>query len=194
MKTYFLNKVLENLSLTPLGNEALLAINELLQIKMIGKGDFFLDFGSTCHEIAILEKGIFRVYYHSNDKIHTSYFNTETRNPFVSSFTSFLKKSPSIEAIEALEDSIVHSLTYDQLHQLYKDFPQIQELGRIMAEHNYLLAIERIYDLQQQNASYKYNKFLELYPGLINRIPHHYIASYLGITPESLSRIRKSKE
>ncbi|MBQ0740731.1 Crp/Fnr family transcriptional regulator, partial [Aquimarina celericrescens] len=63
--------------------------------------------------------------------------------------------------------------------------------GRLIAEFNYVLAIERIESLQYQSASERYDIFIKCYPNLLNLIPHHYIASYLGVTPESLSRIRK---
>ena len=84
-------------------------------------------------------------------------------------------------------------ISYNDLHRLYEQSIHLQKLGRLMAEFNYTLAMERIYSLQHHSARQRYEQLLDIYPNLINHVPHHYIASYLGITPESLSRVRKEK-
>lgn len=180
--------------LPQLSKDTLDAIQKNITTIYLKKGESFLTSGHISNRVGFLEKGVLRVFYLSNDKEHTSYFNVENRNPFVAAFTSFIQQEPSHEGIVALEDCTIHTLPYSILQELYSTFPDMERLGRILAEQNYLLAIERIQELQHQQADYKYNKFLHLYPGLINRIPHHYISSYLGVTPESLSRVRKKTQ
>lgn len=175
-----------------LSDQTLLSITEKLDFVTLNKGDYFLRSGETCRKIGILVKGVFRVHYFANNKGYTSYFNVENRNQIVGGFTSFLKEEESIENIQAMETCSLFTLSYSSLQNLFNDNIEMERFGRIMAEKNYLMAMERIYDLQHQNATYKYEKFLKLYPGLMNRILHHYIASYLGITAESLSKVRKA--
>lgn len=160
--------------------------------KSYKKGDLFISEGQICNHLGFLNNGIARVYYIIEGKEITSYFNTNSRNIFVCSFTSFLTKKPSLENVHFLEDTELLLLKYDALQELYNNRPNIQKLGRLMAEHNYVLSMERIYSLQYSPAIDRYNNMLKIYPGLMNRIPHHFIASYLGVTPESLSRIRKN--
>ncbi len=166
---------------------------DLLKPVKLKKGEFFLSQGEICRNVGFLTKGILRVYYCANDKEYTSYFNVDNRNSLVAGFTSFLKQEPSQESIQVLEDCVLFTLSYADLQRLFEKYFSFQKIGRLMAEYNYLLAMERIYDLQHSSANYRYEKFLKLYPGLINKIPHHYIASYIGITPESLSRVRKQE-
>ena len=155
------------------------------------KGDFLLKEGQMARSIYFVLSGVFRVYQNIDGREITSYFSYSERNPFAASFPSFLTQSPSNEYVEAIESSSVISISYDQLNKLYDSSNGFERLGRILAEKNYLLAMERINSLQYQSARDRYNIFMKIYPGLLNRIPHHYIASYLGVTPESLSRIRK---
>lgn len=155
------------------------------------KGEFLLKEGQTAKSIYFVIDGVFRIYQNVNGKEVTSYFSYADRNPFAASFPSFLTQSSSNEYVEAIEAASVVSISYDQLNNLYESSKSFERLGRILAEKNYLLAIERINSLQYQSAGDRYNIFMKIYPGLLNRIPHHYIASYLGVTPESLSRIRK---
>lgn len=162
-----------------------------LKPKSYKKGDLFISEGQVCSHIGFLNNGIARVYYIIEGKEITSYFNADSRNIFVCSFTSFLTRKPSLENVHFLEDTDLLLLNYEALQELYDNRPNIQKLGRLMAEHNYVLSMERIYSLQYSPAVDRYNNMLKIYPGLLNRIPHHYIASYLGVTPESLSRIRK---
>ncbi len=166
----------------------------LLKVVKLKKGTYFIKDGQVCHQIGFLYQGILRVFHLVNGKEFSSYFNFASRNPIVSAFESFLLQSPSSENIHALEDSVVITITFAQLQSLYEQSPRIQKLGRLMAEQNYLLAMERIKSLQFHSATDRYSALLKIYPQLINKIPHHYVASYLGVTPESLSRIRKSFE
>lgn len=109
----------------------------------------------------------------------------------VTSFQSFLTDEPSKEYIEALEASEIILISKIDLQNIFDASHSFERLGRKLAEFNYLLALKRIESLQTDSATDRYNSFLEVYPGLINQIPHHYVASWLGITPESLSRVRK---
>jgi CRP-like cAMP-binding protein len=155
------------------------------------KGDYFIREGEVCHKIGFLISGIARVYHIANDKEYTSYFNFAERNKMVASFESFLTQKPSKESIHFLQDSVLIIVPRAKLYELYEQSPAIQEMGRKLAEYNYILAMGRIYSLQHDTAQMRYEKLLDIYADLVNMVPHHYIASYLGITPESLSRIRK---
>jgi CRP-like cAMP-binding protein len=155
------------------------------------KGDYFIHEGEVCRKIGFLVSGIARVYHIANDKEYTSYFNFPQRNRMVASFESFLTQKPSKENIHFLQDAVLILVPREKLYSLYEVSPGMQEMGRKLAEYNYILAIERIYALQHDTAQMRYEKLLHIYAELVNMVPHHYIASYLGITPESLSRIRK---
>jgi CRP-like cAMP-binding protein len=166
-------------------------LKKKLQPASFRKGDIFVTEGQCCTQLGYLSKGLARVFYMIDGKEITSYFNTCNRNVFVCAFTSFLSKKPSFENVHFLEDSELLLLTYDDLQEIYDKSPNLQKAGRLMAEFNYVLSMERIYSLQHASAIERYNNMLKIYAGLLNLVPHHYIASYLGITPESLSRIRK---
>lgn len=178
--------------ISPINDKDWQLFSRHLKLKTYKKGDLFVKERQQCNHIGFLNKGIARVYYVIDGKEITSYFNAGNRNLFVCSFTSFLSRKPSFENVHFLEDSELLVLDFEQLQDLYNKSPNIQKLGRLMAEYNYVLSMERIYSLQHSPAIDRYNNMLKIYPGLMNQIPHHYIASYLGITPESLSRIKKN--
>lgn len=167
-------------------------IKDTTMRKELKKGDHFALEGKVCNQMGFLNKGITRVYYVVDGKEYTSYFNFEDRNPLVSAFTSFITRKPSKENVHVIQDAELLIFNYDELQSLYEKSPAIQKLGRIMAEYNYVLSIERIYSLQHRSAQERYLELLDIYPNLINHVPHHYVASYLGITPEALSRVRKA--
>ena len=184
-----LKSALNNVSPLSEGDIEFLAKNSKTQEFI--KGEFLIKEGQIARYIGFVTKGVFRVYQNIDGKEVTSYFSYEERNPFATSFVSFLTELPSVEYVEAIEDASVILLSKESINELYNSSKSFERLGRIMSEKNYLLATERIRSLQYQTASDRYNMFMEIYPSLLNRIPHHYIASYLGITPESLSRVRK---
>lgn len=160
-------------------------------VRNYSQGDYFVREGNACSQLGFLVSGIARVYHLAQDKEYTSYFNFTHRNRLVSSFESFLTKKPSRESIHFLADSELILIGREDFYSLYDKSAAFQEMGRKLAEYNYILAMERIYSLQHDTAQMRYEKLLQLYPDLVNMVPHHYIASYLGITPESLSRIRR---
>ncbi len=162
-----------------------------LSIENYDKGDLIITPHQICKSLKFVISGIYRVYQITDGKEITSYFNYNSRNSIVASFKSLLKEEPSNEYIECISSGKLISIKYSHWSSLYNVSQSFNTFGRLMAEFNYLLAIDRIESLQYQSASERYAKFITLYPNLLNLIPHHYIASYLGITPESLSRIRK---
>lgn len=169
-----------------------LLVQSELNLESYHKGETILKQQQICTSFKFVISGIYRVYQIKGGKAITSYFNYTSRNPIVASFVSLLKEQPSTEIIECIVPGTLISIEYSYWKSLYIQSEALNTFGRLMAEYNYLLAIERIESLQYQSASNRYESFVKLYPDLLNKIPHHYIASYLGITPESLSRIRKA--
>ncbi|WP_299677493.1 Crp/Fnr family transcriptional regulator [uncultured Dokdonia sp.] len=178
-------------SKVPLSEEDKEAITSRLSIETYDKYDLIIKQEQVCTTLRFVVSGVYRVYRIEDGKEITSYFNYEARNPFVASFISLLKTRPSKEIIECIIPGQLLAISYKDWTSFYSKSAALNTFGRLMAEYNYVLAIERIESLQYKTASDRYIAFLKLYPMLLNRIPHHYIASYLGITPESLSRIRK---
>ncbi len=166
-------------------------IEESVEIEKYKKGDKLVKLNQTCKSIKFVISGIYRMYKLDKGREITSYFSYKFRNPFVASFVSLLTTTPSNEIVECIESGELISIQYQDLLTLYGKSERINSFGRIISEFNYLLAMERIEALQYHSAKDRYDSFLNLYPNLINTIPHHYIASYIGVAPESLSRIRK---
>lgn len=153
--------------------------------------EFILFPDAISNEIHFITSGLVRVFYLKEGKEITSYLASDV--DFVTAFSSYINQSKSYEAIQCIEATETLSITYDQMQELYKTIPQFEKVGRIMAEKSYLCMADRILKLQMVPAKEKYIDFLNTAsPKIIQRTPLIHIASYLGITPESLSRIRKS--
>ncbi len=165
------------------------AIEKYIQIYHKKKGDFLLKKGQITGSLFVLEKGLVRGYYQQKDKQIDVWFGFE--NTILGSTYQMYKSRPSLEYIECLEDCTVHALPNEKLLRLYKDFPEFNIIGRRFTEDYCLLLEERAYQLQTMSAAERYHKLLKDYPEAVKRIPLGNIASYLGITQETLSRIRK---
>ncbi|OHX64311.1 Crp/Fnr family transcriptional regulator [Flammeovirga pacifica] len=142
------------------------------------------------NHIYFIEKGLLRTYYLQDSKEINTYFACE--NQFITVYSSFITQTPSIEFLEAIEDSIVYSISYNTMKELYEFDSKFEKLGRIIAEKNYLCVIERTRKMQSLTAKQKYLDFIESHDKkIVTSVPQHQIATYLGIAPESLSRVRK---
>ncbi len=146
--------------------------------------------GYIANSLYFIETGLLRTYYLLDGKEINTYFACDKQ--FISSFSSFISQTPSFEILEVIEDSIVYELPYHTLTKLYIESRKFEKLGRILAEKNYLCVLDRTFTMQTKTAKQKYLDFIKTYDKKITqRVPQHQIASFLGIAPESLSRVRK---
>lgn len=146
--------------------------------------------GEVARHIYFIDSGILRTYHINEGKEISTYFACDQQ--FISTFSSFITQSPSFEYLEAIEDSSVFRISYESLNTLYKKNSKFEKIGRILAEKNYLCVLERTLSMQTKTAKEKYQDFMNTYDKkILTRVPQHMIASFLGVAPESLSRIRR---
>jgi CRP-like cAMP-binding protein len=173
----------------PLRPEAETFLRERVVAVSARKRKLILKEGSYCHHIYFLVKGAVRGFRREGQKDITTWIVIE--NQMVTSIFSLDNPSPSIENIQALENSELLALTYEDLDLLYQQFPEFNLIARKMLQHYYADAEKRAFIARLTKAENKYRHFLVGHPSLANRIPLKYIASYLGMTLETLSRVRK---
>ena len=148
--------------------------------------------GDTSKYIYFIYKGSIRSYYVNNDgHENTSWLLFE--NELAIAVYSFFSQKPSFETMETLEDSILLRLSFEKLNQLYKTYPTFNYIGRLLTESYYIRSEEKANALRMMTAKERYNNLLEQYPHIIQRVSLGHIASYLGITQHTLSRIRSQR-
>ncbi len=152
------------------------------------KGDHLLKKGQINGGVYILEKGILRFYYENNKKEITTWFCSENMVAFSSSFFFHI---PSFENIQVLENSSVYYIAGDTLNKLYKENEQINTIGRKLSEEYCLEFEHRVASLQTQTALERYEYLMKQSPEIFQRVALGYIASYLAVSQETLSRIRR---
>lgn len=154
------------------------------------KGDYFVKQGVVCRQSAYIVKGTLRTYY-INDKNEetTSCFCTE--NSLATSYKSFILQQPSSFILQAVEDTQLLVINYDNLQKLYSQIPLWQSIGRAVSEREYIVLEQYASILNNETAKEKYLRFLKEQPHAAQIASIEDIASYLGITRRTLSRIRK---
>lgn len=159
-----------------------------LECKTLLKGQHVIQEGNTCDFIVFIDRGILRTYLNVEDKeINTEFF---IENSFAGAFTSFLLQTPTSLNIQTLEDASLIFISRSVLNEVYARDASWLGLGKYIFEVEFIKKCKRESSLLQQNAKERYLTLLEEYPGIEDRVPQFHIASYLGIQPESLSRIR----
>jgi CRP-like cAMP-binding protein len=172
----------------PLDESALSGLTAALHKKEWAKGSFLITEGKVCDHVWFLERGCLRGFYNLDGKEISHWFGFE--NDFVTSLYSFISRKPCIENIQAIEDCTLWAITFDDLQALYKKHPTVERLGRIMNERYYMMLEERFLRNHFKEARDRYEILLTHTPHIVQRVPLGYIASYLGITQETLSRVR----
>jgi CRP/FNR family transcriptional regulator, anaerobic regulatory protein len=153
------------------------------------KNEIILEKGKVCKNLYFIEKGLARGFFIVEDgKDITNWFAPD--GTLATSTYSFISQNPSFENIIALEDCKMQTISRKKLYDLYDKFPEMNEMGRKLIEIYYLELEERVNDLQFQTAKQRYEKFVKQDGYLLQRTSLGHIASYLGITQETLSRIR----
>ena len=166
-----------------------LALSESVKTRQYKKGEIFLKEGDHCNYIGFLNKGCFKFYYMKDgvERVRGFFFPNE----FVSNYPCFLLKNKSKFEIKALMDCSVTVIHRDDLLLLTKEFPKFQELKRIIVESLYIEISDKFESFFCKTAEERYLNFIKDEREQKKRIPQYLIASYLGITPEGLSRIKK---
>jgi CRP-like cAMP-binding protein len=153
------------------------------------KGKLLLKAGQVCEHIYFIKKGAVRGFIREGKKDITPWITAE--NEVVSSISALDMKTPAMENMQAIENCELLALTYDNFQELYAKFPEFNIVARKVLQKYYQDAEGRAFIVRLTNAENKYQLFITRYGHLANRIPLKYIASFLGITLETLSRVRK---
>jgi len=152
------------------------------------KGEFLLKEGSVCNYYWYVKEGLFRNFYYKDSKEIITFFGYP--GTILTSNQSFVLREPCKDNIQAITDAIVYSINREAYSKLYEKSPAIQEIERSLNELYIMWLEERLNLIQFCTAQERYHNLMQHEPFLINQIPVTYLASYLGITLETLSRIR----
>lgn len=163
--------------------------NSLLQFRTIPKKTFLLQEGEICNFEAYINKGCIRSYYIDETGAEVT-LQFAIEDWWVSDISSFHERKPSRMFIETLEDCEILSLSFDAKERLLREVPKFERMFRLMVQRNLSRLQERLFQTISTKATDKYLDFLDRYPTIPQRVAQHYIASYLGFSPEFLSKVR----
>lgn len=176
-------------TLVPITDEEALFFSSKLTMRNFKRNTLVLQSGKIENYLSFIEKGTIRYFTEREDKEIT--FGFALAGSFESAYDSFLKQTPSHYHIQTLEDTVLWSISYDDLQEVYTRTSVGQLIGRKASEELFILKSEREKSLLLYSAGERYEMLLSKNPELFRKIPLKYIASYLGITPQALSRIRR---
>ncbi|QSB28712.1 Crp/Fnr family transcriptional regulator [Flavobacterium sp. CLA17] len=184
-----MKSVFQSLQIIP--QQELEQLDTLITFRKLKKGELLLKENQVCNEIFFIKKGILRSYFfnHQGDEI-TNCFAFE--NEFMASFSSFITQNIAEENIQALVDTELQVISCESLEKLYKSGIHWQEIGRKLTEMEYVILQKRMISFQKLSGTQRYEELYKNHQKYIQLIPLQYLASYLGVTPRHLSRIRKA--
>jgi CRP-like cAMP-binding protein len=165
-------------------------IQRVVQFVHLNKGEIFINEGTIAKEIAFTNKGYLRVYYNYDGEEITR--DITPLNTFATALPSFVSQTPSFEIISAITDCELITISRDHMDYLYNKYPKWERLGRRITEEMFVESQRRIYSFITETAETRYKKLLKQYPEMVRDVPLKYIADYLGIKLQSLSRLRKT--
>jgi len=174
--------------LTYLSPQAEKWLNENIQSYKFSKNEVVLREGMICNALYYVNSGMLSSYYFADDREVCNWIAIE--NDFATSYYSFILRTPSYECIEALEDCEIQTISFEKLNEMYKQFPEAERAGRLILEEYYSRLEERLISIRFKPAKQRYDALFKQRPEIIKRAPLGKIASYLGMTQETLSRIR----
>lgn len=155
----------------------------------LSKGSFFLKAGEINKNVGFLQKGLIRYFVFKDDEESTFEFTKE--GEFIADYQSFNNKTTSIQNIQAIEDCEMLIIDYDNVQTFFNTTKNGNLIGRHIIEHRFDIMVNQLLAIYMQNQEERYKKFVEHYSDLTQRIPQYLIASYVGVKPQSLSRIRR---
>lgn len=161
-------------------------------IKAFKRQEILSQTNTIPNEIFFVNKGLIRVLITDKEgNEHTIHFALE--NQFIADYSNFIQQQPSIYSLQALEETEVVVLPRFAIEWGYKNLTDGQKMGRLIAEYYFIYQDDRIKNLYVRTPKQRYNTITDVFPNIHNRVPQHMIASYLGITPIHLSRLKKTE-
>ena len=184
------NQILQSIkSIVSLNKNEEEAFTKILEVKEFKKKAFLLQQGQVYNKISFINSGCMRLFYEVEGVENTVQFFFAGR--WHTDYDSFLTGQPTIENLQALENCEIVQFKKSDLYDLYNTHPVFERVGRILAENAFLSLSKLNKMLTNEEPQQRYLNLMNQRPEVVKNIPQHYIASYLGIKPESLSRIRK---
>ena len=179
-------------SITPLPIELINDLTKFAVIKEYKKDEFILKAGNISNYTSWILQGLVRSFYIKDIEEITTKFLWEGAP--ITSIYSYYNRKPGNENITALEDTVLASMHYEHMHYLYNTYPAFNVIGRVITEqYLYMLEIE-VYNFRKHKAEERYQFIVKHFPHLLQRVPLKYLATYLGMNLETLSRIRAKKK
>ena len=155
----------------------------------LDKGDFILEAGKINRHVGYINKGLVRYFVYKDGEESTFEFTKE--GEFIADYQSFNNKTASVQNIQAIEECELLIINYDDVQRIFNTIKNGNLIGRIIVEHRFDIMVNQLLAVYMQNHEQRYQSFIKNYSGLSQRIPQYLIASYVGVKPESLSRIRR---
>jgi CRP-like cAMP-binding protein len=179
-------------NITDIPEDSLAALRSLFKPAVLQKDHYYARHGKKAMKLAFLEKGLMRVFYQNKEA--EEFNKLFIKNPAITAaYASLITKEPAIIDIQCLTECNILEATFEDIVSLYDEHPSIERLNRKIAEDFFVEKEKREMSLVVNDATERYALFLKEFPGLENHITQYHIASYLGITPTQLSRIRAKK-
>lgn len=169
--------------------EELFHFIKVLKPRLMKKNDYLLEAGDICKTMVIVNRGGLR-YFTITDKGEQSYWFA-FEGEWLGDYESFLTRKPSSHYIQAMEDTEIFCLSFDDMHQLYARGAKFERFGRLIAENLFISVGRSRNELTSLTAQQRYLNLMKEHPDILKRVPIQHIATYLGIQPQSLSRIRR---
>lgn len=169
--------------------EDLLMISSLFKPQTLKKGDFYLRTGRYCEKLSFVKSGLLRIYVSTEDKEVTQWIST--KGYFITDLSSLVFDSPARWTIQALSDAELYTIKKEDYNQLGNKIPKWHLLEKLFIAKCFTMLEDRIFSHLSMTAEERYHVFFEKNKELFNQVPLQYIASMLGMTPETFSRIRR---
>ena len=183
----FINHLRKHIHLTA---DEVQVLSAFIKIKKFEKKEFLLKEGQICKANYFVETGLLRMFYINNKGIEQiTQFALE--NWWISDYMSFIMQSEAKFYIQAVENSEIVAIEHQKQEELFKQLPQLERYFRIMTQRAYAASQMRVKYYHDYSKEENYRVFVSLFPDFVQRIPQYMLASYLGITPEYLSELRK---
>lgn len=179
-------------NVAPLSDEAADALAACVMSVTLPKNAVLLAEGKVCDHIYFVEEGVLRLFYNRDDRNVTDYFCFAGQ--LIGGIDSFFSRLPSRKAIDVVADCRLHGVRYDDLERLYAQHHDLEHIGRLLAAEAFLSMQRRLYSLQFHPAKERYDDLIRRNPAILQQVPLQHIASYLGITQVTLSRIRAQRQ